>query len=241
MNQQATLEQLRSLRLHGMADGYEAILATPVHLQPDAHELLARLAQHELESKQNKRTEMYLKLSKLRYAANLEEVICSAERNLTKQQLGQLADCSWIGRSENVLLTGATGCGKSYLACALGHQACLLGYKTIYLNMNRFIEKIHQARLDGTFIKLLNQLEKTNLIILDDFGLQPLNAEARLALLQILEDRYRKKSMIIASQLSIKGWYEYLQDPTLADAILDRLTAHAHRIELKGKSLRHTN
>ena len=140
MNQQATLDQLRSLRLHGMAHGYEAILAMPVHLQPDAHELLARLAQHELESKQNKRTEMYLKLSKLRYAANLEEVICSAERNLSKQQLGQLSDCAWIGRSENVLLTGATGCGKSYLACALGHQACLLGYKTIYLNMNRFIE-----------------------------------------------------------------------------------------------------
>lgn len=173
MNQQATLEQLRSLRLHGMADAYEAILAMPVHLQPDGHELLARLAQHELESKHSKRTEMYLRLSKLRYAANLEEVICSSERNLTRQQLGQL--------------------------------------------------------------------EKTNLIILDDFGLQPLNAEARLALLQILEDRYRKKSMIIASQLSIKVWYEYLQDPTLADAILDRLTAHAHRIELKGKSLRHTN
>jgi DNA replication protein DnaC len=241
MNHQATLDQLKALRLHGMANGYEAILSMPIHLQPTAHELLARLAQQEIESKQNKRTEMFLKLSKLRYAANLEEVICSQERNLAPSQLSELADCNWINRSENVLITGATGCGKSYLACALGHQACLLGHKTIYLNMNRFIEKIHQAKLDGTFIKLLNQMEKTHLIILDDFGLQPLNTEARLALLQILEDRYKKKSMIIASQLSVKLWYEYLQDPTLADAILDRLTAHAHRVELQGKSLRHKN
>jgi DNA replication protein DnaC len=194
MNQQATLDQLRTLRLHGMAKGYEAILNMPTHLQPAAHELLARLTQQEIESKQNKRTEIFLKISKLRYAANLEEVICSQERNLSTQQLSQLADCHWILRSENILITGATGCGKSYLACAIGHQACLLGHKTMYLNMNRFIEKIHQAKLDGTFIKLLNQIEKTNLIILDDFGLQPLNTEARLALLQILEDRYKRKA-----------------------------------------------
>lgn len=238
MNREATLEQLRQLKLRGMARGYEAVLSLPVNNQPGAHELIAQLAQQEVENKRLRRTELYLRLSKLRYAAMLEEVKCAPERNLTREQVSMLADCAWIDRSENLLITGATGCGKSFLACALGHQACQLGYKTLYLNMNRFIEKVTLAKLDGTFIKLLNQLEKTSLLILDDFGLQPLHADTRLALLQILEDRYKRKATVLASQLPVAKWHEYLDDPTLADAILDRLTAHAQRVDLKGKSLR---
>ena len=149
-----------------------------------------------------------------------------------------IAGCSWIDRAENLLITGATGCGKSYLGCAVGHQACLMGYKTLYLNMNRFIEQITLVKLDGTFIKLLNRIEKIPVLIFDDFGLQPVHNDVRLALLQILEDRYAKKSTVIASQLPVGQWHEYLKDATLADAILDRLTARANRIELKGKSLR---
>jgi DNA replication protein DnaC len=239
MNTQATLEQMRELRLHGMADSYEAVVMLPVNSQPGTHQLIAQLVQHETESKQQRRTEMYLKLSKLRYAAMIEEVKCSPQRNLSAEQISLLADCSWIGRAENILITGATGCGKSFLACALGHQACSLGYRTLYLNMNKFIERVMLSKLDGTFIKLLAQIEKVNLLILDDFGLQPLKADTRLALLQLLEDRYKRKATMIVSQLPIAKWYEYLDDATLADAILDRLTAHAHRIELKGKSLRH--
>ena len=136
------------------------------------------------------------------------------------------------------LISGATGSGKSFLACAIGHQACVMGYKTLYLNLNRFTEKIMVARLDGSFIKLLNQLEKVKLLLLDDFGLAPLDQNTRLALLQILEDRYAKKSVVIASQLPIAKWHEYIGEPTLADAIMDRLFANAHRFELKGESLR---
>lgn len=241
MNTEATLQQLQELKLEGMAKSYQAILKLPINNQPDAHELLAHLVQQEMESKQTKRTQMYLRLSKLRYSAVLEQVKCSPERNLRKEQLTMLADCSWIERAENILIHGSTGCGKSYLACAIGHQACLMGYKTLYFNMNRFIEKITLAKLDGTFVKLLNHVERHWLLILDDFGLQPLNADIRLALLQILEDRYRKKGTIISSQIPVNKWHDYINDPTMADAILDRLIAHAHIIDLKGKSLRGKN
>jgi hypothetical protein len=148
------------------------------------------------------------------------------------------ADCTYIDRSEHVLITGATGCGKSYLACALGYQACLMGYKTLYLNMNRFCEKLALAKIDGTYLKLLTYLEKVRLLILDDFGLQQLDHQVKLALLQILEDRYQTRATIIASQLPIASWHQYLNEPTIADAIMDRVTANAHRIELKGESLR---
>jgi DNA replication protein DnaC len=179
-----------------------------------------------------------LKLSKLRYAGSLEEISYSPSRNMAKEQIVQLADCSYIDRSENILISGATGAGKSFLACALGHQACAMGYKTLYLNLNRFTEKIMVAKLDGSFVKLLNQLDKVSLLILDDFGLAPMDQNTRLALLQILEDRYNKKSVVIASQLPINKWHEYIAEPTLADAIMDRLMANAHRFELKGESLR---
>jgi DNA replication protein DnaC len=130
--------------------------------------------------------------------------------------------------------------GKSFLASALGHQACLQGFKTPYLNMNRLIEKITIAKLDGSYIIFLNYLERQTLIILDDFGLQTLTQEVKLALLQILEDRYAKRSVIITSQLPVSKFYEYLNEPTLADAIMDRMTANAHRLELKGESRRKT-
>lgn len=186
----------------------------------------------------NEKTTYYLKLAKLRLPATIEQIECSATRNLTKQQLAALTEGRYLLLGENILITGATGCGKSFLACALGHQACLQGYKTAYLNMNRLIEKVTLSKLDGSYIKLLNHLERQTLIILDDFGLQPLTQEIRLTLLQLLEDRYGKKSIIVTSQLPVAKWYEYINDPTLADAILDRMAANAHRIELKGESLR---
>ncbi|MDD2286413.1 MAG: IS21-like element helper ATPase IstB [Paludibacter sp.] len=238
MNQQITLDRLKELKLEGMVKSYEAILSTPVQQQPNYQIIVNRLIEAEQQYRKQKRTNMYLKLSKLRYNAVLEQVECSTSRNLTTDQLSLVSDCSFIERAENILITGATGCGKSYLACALGRQACSLGYKVIYFGMNRFIEKIALSKIDGTYLKLINYLAKCDLVILDDFGLHSLDTITRLALLQILEDRCELKSTMIVSQLPTQNWYEYLDEPTLADAIVDRLFSNAHRFDLKGESLR---
>jgi DNA replication protein DnaC len=238
MNNQETVDQLKTLRLKGMMQAYQSLITLPVHEQLTLHQGVARLVEAEIQQRGHQKTQMNLRLSKLRYNAVMEQVHCSESRNLTKEQLIYLADCSFIERAENILITGATGCGKSYLACAIGRAACSQGYKVLYLGMTRFLEKINQSRLDGTYIKTLNQIEKNQLIILDDFGLQPMENNTRLALLQILEDRYEKKSILVTSQLPIPKWYEYINEPTLADAIMDRMSANAHKLNLKGESLR---
>lgn len=238
MNASQTLDQLKDLRLHGMAGFYQAQLDLPVHQQLDAHEMIGAMTQTEVLHRGNERMTYYLKLAKLRLPAQPEHVECSAARNLTRQQWGMLLEGTYIHQAEPVLITGPTGCGKSFIACALAYQACMQGHRTLYFNMNRFIEKVTLAKLDGSYLKQINHWERTPLIILDDFGLQPLDAQIRLALLQMVEDRYARKSIIITSQLPVAKWHEFINEPTLADAILDRLTAKAHRIELKGESLR---
>ena len=210
MNTQITIDHLVQLKLHGMARAYQAMLTMPVQQHPTLSQFMANLAEAETQERTQKRTEKFLQQSKLRYNAILEQVHCNTSRNLSREKLMMVADCSFIERAENLLITGATGCGKSYLACAIGRQACFFGYKTLYFGINRFLEKITSSKLDGTYIKLLNQIEKTHLLILDDFGISPLDAVTRLALLQILEDRYGKKSVIIASQIPTSKWYGYI-------------------------------
>jgi DNA replication protein DnaC len=238
MNQQETLDQLQELKLSGMANRYESIIRQPIHQQPEPHAMIASLSEAEKAYRLHQRTELYLRLAKLRYASTPEQINCTPGRGITKEILINLSDASFVERSENLLITGSTGCGKSYIACALGRNACLLGYRTLYYSMNRFIEALNAARLDGTYLRWLNSIAKTPLLIIDDFGLQPLNQDMRLTMLQILEDRFAKGSTMITSQLPVNKWYEYIGEPTLADAICDRLTANAHKIELKGESLR---
>ena len=238
MDTQSTLQQLSTLKLQGMAHCYQTVLAQPAHHRPDTHTMTAMLVQAESEHRLNARTQLYLRLSKLRYHALAEQVQTAPERGLTKEQLIGLCEGRFIERAQNILICGSTGAGKSYLACALGRKACTLGHRTLYYSMNRFVDALAQARLDGSYLKWLNQLAKTPLLILDDFGLVPLDHQMKLTLLQILEDRYGVGATIITSQLPVKAWYDYIQEPTLADAIMDRLTAHAHKIELKGESMR---
>jgi len=238
MNTTQTLEQLRELKLSGMASSYSSQLELPVNQQLDAHELIGHMVQAETLHRSNEKTATYLKLAKLRLTATTHQIECSVARGLTKQQLSLLMEAGYIKAGEPLLITGATGSGKSFLACALGHHACTMGYRVAYLNMNRFTERIMLAKLDGTYLKVLNHYERMPLLILDDFGLTPMDHTMQVALLQILEDRYAKKSIIVTSQLPVGKWHEFIQEPTLADAIMDRLTAKAHRIELKGQSRR---
>ena len=238
MNTQLTLDQLRTMKLHGMADAYQDALTLPVHEQPTPDLLIGSMVDAELNYRKEQTMKRHLLRSKIRYQAILEQIRCSTDRNLSRQQLLSLADCRIIDHGENVLITRATGCGKSYLASALGRQACSLGYSTLYLGMNRLMEQLTQAKLDGTYMKWLNRLEKTRLLIIDDFGLQQLDSLTRLALLQILEDRYGRQAIIITAQLPVGQWHDIIAEPTVADSILDRLLSNAHRLDLKGPSLR---
>lgn len=231
---------MRSLRLIGMADRYNAIMETPIHQRPDAVVILAQLVEAEELYRNNRRMLSAIKNARFRYQASLNDVIYSDQRNITREIITSLADCSFVDRGENIIITGATGCGKSYLASALGYQACTKGKRVAYFSLPKLLSKLKSDKLDGSFRKEMDRIENKNLLILDDWGLTPLDTAARLALLQIIEDRHSRYSTIITSQLPISAWHQYINENTVEDAILDRIIHQAHRIELKGESLRKT-
>jgi DNA replication protein DnaC len=236
-----TLEKMRGLMLTGMADQYQAVLSMPAHQQPESAVMLAQLLEAELLYRNHRRTQTAIKNARFRYQASVEEIICSQDRNLSRETLSMLADGSYIDRGENIIISGATGCGKSYLASALGYQACMQGRKVAYFSLPKLLQQLKSDKLDGSFRKDMERIEKMNLLILDDWGLAPLDTQSRLALLQIIEDRHNRYATIITSQLPISSWHSYINENTIADAILDRIIHKANRIELMGESLRKNN
>ena len=236
--QQTTLALMRELHLSGMADHYQAVLDMAARQQPDSSILLAQLLEAEELHRQHRRTQTAIKNARFRYQASIQEILCSGERNLSKETLALLADGSFIDRGENIIITGATGCGKSFLASALGHQACMQAKKVAYFSLPKLLNLLKTDKIDGSFRKETERIERMNLLILDDWGLTPLDTQARLALLQIIEDRHNRYATIITSQLPVADWHQYINENTIADALLDRIIHKAHRIELHGKSLR---
>jgi len=236
MNQIET--SMKQLRLHGMNTRWQALVETRKHHELTLSEGLELLLQSEEEQRDNNRFERLLKQARFRYQASVNELNYTATQGLDKGQVANLATGQYIHKGESVLVTGATGCGKSFLISALGHQACVQGYKVLYFNMQKLLMKIKMAHIDGTVFKFFDNLSKTSLLILDDFGLTHLEKQQQLDLMEIIEDRHARSSTIIASQLPVANWYSMLGEETIADAILDRLVHTSHRIELEGDSLR---
>jgi DNA replication protein DnaC len=236
MNQIET--QMTRLKLHGMAKAWTALKEARKNQSLSLTEGLELLLQSEELEKDNRRFKRLEHTAQFRYKASLEELKLDRTRGLDDLLLASLATGDYLTKGESVLITGATGCGKSYLASALGHQACLLGFKAAYFNTQKLMLKTKMSRLEGTAIKFFDRIAKTDLLILDDFGLTHLEKQHQLDLMELIEDRHGKKSTIIVSQLPVQSWYEVIGEETIADAILDRLLHSSYRIELTGDSLR---
>ncbi len=237
-NTEQTLEKMKHMKLYGMQRGLKMALENQSLSNLTADELLRHLIDQEWDDRQNRAVDRTLRNAKFRYQANIEQVVFTQERGIDKNQILRLAESDYLKRAGNIIITGSTGTGKSYLASALGHQACLKRYKVLYASTSRLLAQIKMAKADGSDLKELIRLERTDLLILDDFGIQPFDHQSRLILMDIIEDRHGKKSTIFTSQLPVSLWHDIIGDKTIADAILDRVVYDAQRIELKGESLR---
>jgi DNA replication protein DnaC len=235
---QETITKLAHMKLFGMAKAYQALLEAGKRMDLTIDEAISHLVDNEWDDKHNRRLERLIKAAKFRYQASMEELNYTQARNLDKNQVVRLADCTWIERSEDILLTGPTGIGKSFIGTALGFQACQYGHTVGYHSATRIFKEIDMAKKEGNYLKYLNKIMKNSVLILDDFGLESLNLTARMALLEILEDRHNRKSTIIVSQIPVELWHETIGDPTIADAIMDRIAFKSHRIDLDGGSMR---
>ena len=240
MLQQHTLDKLHTLRLTGMAAAFEQQLAQPAAQELSFEERFALLLDQEILYRDNRRLSRLLKAAKLRLNACVEDIDYRHPRGIDRPFMSTLASCQWVEHHQNLAITGPTGSGKTWLACALGNQACRQGLSVRYLRLPRLFEMLRIAHGDGSYPQLMNQLAKTDLIILDDWGIQKIAAAQRNDLMEIIEDRHGLRSTSIASQLPIEHWHDFIGEATLADAILDRLLHNSHRLPLRGESMRKT-
>lgn len=238
MNNNQTIEKLKQMRLGAMASLHLQHIKDNRLESLTADEYLALLTDHEWDHRQNRKIDRLLSQANFRQKANLTDVNYTQNRNLDKNMFTRLGTLDFMNRKENIILTGASGVGKSYLAQALGHEACMMGHRTVYSNTARLFKKLKLSKMDGTYLKELKKLLKADLLILDDFGLQAFDNHARETLMDIIDDRYNKSSTILSSQIPVSAWYDIIGEGTIADAILDRIVNSSHRIDLKGESLR---
>lgn len=237
MNEQVH-QKMKQMKLHGMAGAFKAALEDPSKTNLTTDEFISYLVEAEWDDRNNRRIERRVHSAKFRYKANVEQIDFTTDRNLDKNMMNRFAECTYLDKKENILITGSTGIGKSYIASALGNQACMAGYKVLYASTSKLFSMLKMARADGSYMREIVKIEKTDLLILDDFGMQPLDANNRAALMEIIEDRHGRHSTIIAAQLPVGLWHDAIGDRTIADAILDRIVHNAHRIEMAGESLR---
>lgn len=237
MNDQ-TIERMRTMKLHGMVRAFRTSLESGNAEACTADGLLSMLIDSEWDERYNRKLNRNVKNARFRYKAAVEQIDFDALRELNKNQVLRLADCAFIDKKENVLITGSTGVGKSYIASAIGHQACSLGYKVLYEHTSKLFARLKSGKADGTYLKEITKIEKQDLLIIDDFGIQPLDQQSRTILMEIIEDRHGKKSTLLTSQIPINQWHEVIGEQTIADAILDRIVHDAQRLEIKGGSMR---
>ncbi len=236
-----TLDKLKALRFTGMARALEEQMIMHQISDLTFEERLGLMIDREVTERENRRLNSRLKKARLRQQACIEDIDYRHPRGLDKSLMAQLATCTFISEHHNLIITGPTGCGKTYLSCALAQKACREGYSAQYIRLPRLLPELHIAKGDGRYGRLLASFAKTDLLVLDDWGLIPLNDEHRRDLLEITEDRYNLRSTALVSQFPVENWHDLVGDPTLADAILDRLVHNAYKITLKGDSMRKRN
>lgn len=232
------MAKMHTMKLHGMAHAFKTSLDSRQFDTLTADELLEALVIAEWDDRTNRRHERGIRNARFRYKAMVEQITFSAGREQYKNQILRLADCTFIEKRENVLFTGSTGIGKSYIASAIGHQACTLGYRVLYEHTTKLFARLKMAKADSSYLKEIAKIERQDLLIIDDFGIQPLDQQSSAILMEIIEDRHGKRSTMFTSQVPISSWYDIISEHTIADAILDRIIHNAHKVELKGDSMR---
>jgi len=233
-----TLEKLQQLKLTGMLHALQEQEAIPDVRAMPFEERLGLMVDRELTERDNRRMQTRLRMAKLKHGAALEDIDFKSTRGLDRSLILKLASCEWVASHLNVLITGATGVGKTWLACALANKACREGYSSYYVRLSRLFQDLDIGRADGRYAKMMLQLAKTDVLVMDDWGLAVLSDQHRRDLLEILDDRYNLRATIITSQLPIAHWHEAVGDPTLADAILDRVVHNSYKINISGNSMR---